>query len=64
MNNNKISISNGRRHGCFQLRQISWCFLVAAYGNKLGLIEGDAEGESVLGRQFENVRSFCSVCNH
>ena len=31
--------------------------------NELGLVVSDAEGESVLGRLFRNVRSRCPACN-
>ena len=47
--------SSGEHHGVSS---------VSAGGNELGLVEGDAEGESVLGRQSKNVHSRCPICNH
>ena len=36
---------------------------VLAGGNELGLVESDAERETVLGRQSKNVHSRCPICN-
>ena len=36
---------------------------VSAGGNELGLVNSDAVGESVLGRESKNVRSRYPICN-